>query len=236
MTQKKQKSPLEVLLGKLLKEVQSKITLAEKNKTKSIRSPIDQNLILQLSALNALDIYKNKPDLFNAYPEDYYPDDAKVLIEFFCFCVEEKKELPPELLNYFRDCFRNILKGGLSIERCLHLSGRPSKNPYLPPDYLDDFVVDVIENGFNLIEACKQSHMRGIDKSEKTILQHFKEFNIYLFDQWIVHQEAVNKKNIIDLNKDITKAQHQAIKKYFKSSISPPGYIKRVSNGALIKV
>ena len=236
MAQNRQKSALEVLIEKLLKEVQSKISFAEKNKTGDVRSPIDPELMLELTALNALDIYKNKPELFNSYPEDYYPDDAKVLIEFFCICVEQKKDIPPELLSYFRDCFRNILKGGLSIERCLHLSGRPSKNPYLPPDYLDNFVIDVIENGLNLIEACKQSHMRGVDKNEKTILQHFKEFNIYLFDQWIAHQEVVNKKNIMDLNKDVTKAQHQAIKKYFKSSISPPGYIKRVSNGALIKV
>jgi hypothetical protein len=223
MAQKKQKSSLEASIEKLLKEFQSK-------------TPIDPELKFQFSALNALDIYKNKPELFNAYPEDYYPDDAKVLIEYFCICVEQKKDLRPELLDYFRDCFRNILKGGLSTNRCLHLSGRPSKNPYLPPDYLDNFVIDIIDNGLNLTEACKQAHMRGVDKNEKTIMQHFKEFNIFLFDQWIDHQEANNKKIILDLKKDVTKTQYQAIKKHFKSSISAQGYIKRVSNGALIKV
>jgi hypothetical protein len=214
MAQNRHKSVLEILIEKLLKEVQSKISFAEKNKTGDIRSPIDPELMLELTALNALDIYKNKPELFNSYPEDYYPDDAKVLIEFFCICVEQKKDIPPELLSYFRDCFRNILKGALSIERCLHLSGRTLKNPYLPPDYLKEITSDILDRGCTLIKACKEAHLRGVLKDDKTIMQNFNEFRRYLLTDWMVGKE-INLKRKLSTT-DLTRHQIQAIKKYFK--------------------
>ena len=33
------------------------------------------------------------------------PEDAKVLMEHFCYCVEHNKEIPKPILEYLKDAF-----------------------------------------------------------------------------------------------------------------------------------
>jgi len=176
---------------------------------------LDHELLVEITAKYALDNYKNNPTLFNAYPEeDYYPNDAKILLEYFCLCVEKKKSMPPELLDYFKDCFKKILKGGQTFERCLNIVGRKQKNPYLPPDYLEDITSDILDKGYTLIKACKEAHSRGVSKDNKTIMQNFNKFRQPLLSDWMVGKE-INLKRKISTT-DLTYQQIQAIKKYFK--------------------
>ena len=59
------------------------------------KTKINPEILLELTAQNALYTYKNNPAHFNSYPdEDYYPNDAKILLEYFCFCIENQKEVP----------------------------------------------------------------------------------------------------------------------------------------------
>jgi hypothetical protein len=199
------------LLYKLRDELDSEIA----NHKDSKKIKINEELKLELHVKVALDIYKETPELFNSYPdESYYPNDALKMMEYFCLCVDKKKKLPPEMLEYFRDSFKKILKGGQSVERCLNIVGRKQKNPYLPPDYLEDITSDILDKGCTLIKACKEAHLRGVTKDDKTIMQNFNEFRQYLLMDWMVGKE-INLKRKLSTT-DLTLQQIQAINKYFK--------------------
>jgi hypothetical protein len=138
-------------------------------------------------------------------------------MEYFCLCVDKKKKLPPQMLEYFRDSFKKILNGGQSIERCLNIVGRKQKNPYIFPDYLEDITSDILDNGYSLTKACKEAHLRGITKDDKTIMQNFNEFRQYLLFDWMVGKEISLKRKLQTI--DLTSKQIQAIKKYFKTTL-----------------
>ena len=182
----------------------------------------DQNLHLEFRVYYALEIYKKNPEFFNSYPDDIKVHSGKEIMEFFCFCVNNQKEIPKELLEYFRDCFEKILKGGLTLDRCLNLKTRNKKNPYISPTYLQDITHDIMDRGISLTDACiAQKHKTKKDVT--TLINHFHEFSKYLLCDWLVHQEVVNKIKFTDLRKDLKKSQISAMKKYFKTSISEYG-------------
>lgn len=182
------------------------------------KTKINPEILLELTAQNALYTYKNNPAHFNSYPdEDYYPNDAKILLEYFCFCIENQKEVPEELLGYFKDCFKKILNGSQSIERCLNLVGRKVRNKFLAPDYLSELTSNILDKGISLTKACKEAQLSGVTKSDKTIMQDFNSYkNLLLFD-WMVGKEiSLNRKFYTT---DLTTQQHKAIKKYFKITL-----------------
>jgi hypothetical protein len=207
----KKNQTLLTLLYKLRDDLESAI--ANHKDTKKIQ--VNEELHLEFHVKMVLDIYKKTPELFNSYPdESYYPNDALKMMEYFCLCVDKKKKLPPEMLEYFRDSFKKILSGGQSIERCLNISGRKQKNPYLPPDYLEDITSDILDKGCTLIKAIKESHLRGVTKDEKTIRQNFNEFKQHLLTDWMLGKEIDLKRKLSTT--DLTHPQIQAIKKYYK--------------------
>jgi len=190
---------------------------------KAGKEPIrDQNLLLEFRVYYALEIYKKNPEFFNSYPEDIKIHSGKEIMEFFCFCVNNQKPIPEELLEYFRDCFEKILKGGLTLDRCLNLKTRNKKNPYITPIYLENITHDIMDKGMNLTDACKAQE-RKTKKDTTTLMNHFHEFSKFLICDWLVHQELINKIKFTNLRNDLKKFQIEAMEKYFKTSISEDG-------------
>jgi hypothetical protein len=184
----------------------------------------DKNLSLKMRALIALHNYRNSPESFNSYPEEMCKDDASLLMEYFCESVNNKKPILNEALEYFRDCFENVLKDAHSLERCFNFTKRNKKNPDMPPEYLNEMTHDIMDKGINLNEACIiQKNKTGI--KVKTLNQHFNEFAETLFDSWLIHQVLVKKKIYRDFRKELKVHQITAIKKYFKYTISDNGLI-----------
>ena len=158
----------------------------------------DKNLSLKMRALIALHNYRNSPESFNSYPEEMCKDDASLLMEYYCESVNNQKPILKEVLEYFRDCFENVLKDTHSLERCFNFTKRNKKNPDMPPEYLHEITRDIMDKGCNLKDAClAQERKTGLD--EKTLNQHFNEFSETLIDSWFIHQIVVNKKIYIDL-------------------------------------
>ncbi len=202
--------------------------LTEKKKKRWLASESkfagDKNVSLRMRALMALHIYKNNPDFFNSYPEEMQKDDAAVLMEYFCDCINNKKPLENEILEYFRDCFENVLKQAYSLDRSFNFIKRNKKNLHAPPEYLIEMTHDIMDKGTNLNEACiAQKNKTGI--KVKTLNQHFNLFAQTLFDNWLNHQIIVNKKIYKDFRKDFKQHQITAIKKYFKYRISDNGLV-----------
>jgi len=207
----KKNQTLLALLYKLRDDLENAI--ANHKDTKKIQ--VNEELQLEFHVKMVLDTYKKTPELFNSYPdESYYPNDALKIMEYFCLCVDKKKKLPPEMLEYFRDSFKKILKGGQSLERCLNIVGRKQKNPYLHPDYLEDITSDILDKGYSLTQACKEAHLRGVTKDDKTIMQNFNEFSKSLLIDWMLGKEITLKRKL--QSTDLDSKQIQAIKKYYK--------------------
>ena len=184
----------------------------------------DKNVSLKMRALMALHIYRNNPEFFNSYPEEMHKDDATLLMEYFCDCVNNNKPLEKEALEYFRDCFENVVKDTYSLDRCFNFIKRNKKNPHMPPDYLHEMTHDIMDKGINLNDACIiQKNKTGI--KVKTLNQHFNEFAETLFDSWLMHQVLVKKKTYRDFRKELKQHQITAIKKYFKYTISDNGLV-----------
>ena len=212
----KNKQALLTLLNKLKDEIDNAIANHKDNK----KVKVNEELQLEFHVKMVLDIYKETPELFNSYPDEkYYPNDALKIMEYFCLCVDKKKKLPPGMLEYFRDSFKKILRGGQSLERCLNIVGRKQKNPYLHPDYLEDITSDILDKGYSLTRACKEAHLRGVSKDDKTIMQNFNEFSKPLLIDWMLGKEISLKRKL--LSTDLTNKQIQAIEKYFKTTFPP---------------
>ena len=185
----------------LYKRLCDEINKAIQEEESGKKPQMDENLLLEYRVHYALDIYKNNPEFFNSYPDDINVNSGKEIMEYFCFCVDNQKEIPKELLEYFRDCFKKILKGGLTLDRSLNLKTRNKKNPYISPTYLQDITHDIMDRGISLTDACiAQKHKTKKDVT--TLINHFHEFSKYLLCDWLVHQEVVNKIKFTDLRKD----------------------------------
>jgi hypothetical protein len=200
---KKKRDELQDLLWKKIEE----------NKGKE--PPIDHIFGVTMHAYHALQSYRTNPELFNVYPEEYSINEAKLLLEFFCICVNTKQEIPDELNEYLRDSFEKILQGNLSIERCLNLVGRTEKNPYLAPTYLKDITNDIMNKGYTLIDSCREKSSKT-GKNYKTLMQHFNEYSETLLYEWFLMQEIKGKKIKYD---DLKVTQKNAIKKYFDNHV-----------------
>jgi hypothetical protein len=200
-----------------LKDKNNKRWLAKQSKFTG-----DKNLSLKIRALIALHNYRNSPESFNSYPEEMCKDDASLLMEYFCESVNNQKPILNEALEYFRDCFENVLKDAQSLERCFNFTKRNKKNPNMPPEYLHEITRDIMDKGCNLKDAClAQEHKTGLD--QKTLNQHFNKFSETLIDSWFIHQIVVNKKIYRDLRAELKKDQITSLKKYFKYKISDTG-------------
>lgn len=193
---------------------------------KRFEGNIDKNLMLEWVVHVGLETYNKTPEIFNSFPdEEYYPDSARAMLEYYCYCINNKKEIPDGLLEYFRDCFTKILKGGLTTDACLNLVGRKQKHPFLYPDYLDDITRDILDNEHDLTTACKEAQLRGVDKEVKYLMQQLNEYSLYCLQNWFVHQNVVNKVKFTNLNKDLTDKQRKALRKYFDIGITEQGGI-----------
>ena len=198
---------------------------------KKFEGNIDKNLMLEWIVHVGLETYNKTPEIFNSFPdEEYYPDSARAMLEYYCYCINNKKEIPEGLLEYFRDCFAKILKGGLTTDACLNLVGRKQKHPFLYPDYLDDITRDILDNEYDLTKACKEAQLRGVDKEVKYLMQQLKEYSLYCLQNWFVHQNVVNKIKFTNLNNDLTDKQRKALRKYFDIGVTKEGGIIALKN------
>lgn len=213
------------LLNRMSTDLKKSIEIAKKNGGK-LDTALDKNLMLEFTAIMGLDTYKNNPDTFNSFPdEEYYPDVARIILEYFCYCINNKKEVPTELQEYLRDCFSKILKGGSTIEASMNLVGRKRKNPFLYPDYLDDITSDILGKGYSLTKACKEAQIRGVDKEVKYLMQQLKEYSIYCLNDWFLNQKVVNKIKFNNLYIDLTDKQKKSLNKYFDIEITKEGKV-----------
>jgi hypothetical protein len=206
----------------LYKRLCDEINKAIQEEESGKKPQMDKNLLLEYRVHYALDIYKNNPEFFNSYPDDIDVNSGKEIMEYFCICVDNQEKIPKELLEYFRDCFQKILKGGLTLNRCLNLTIRNKKNPYIAPEYLKDITHDIMNRGVSLTDACIAQEYKT-KKDVTTLMNHFNEFSKFLISNWFVHQTIVNKIKFADLRKDLKKWQIKALKDYFKTAISEDG-------------
>lgn len=176
---------------------------------------VSYELGLTMQAYRALHEYKINPKLFNVYPEGIEVDDARILLKFFCFCVNNNQEIPQELNDYLRDAFEKILKGNLSYERCLNFAGRKEKHPYHAPEYLREITDDILNKGLTLSESCKEKQIRT-GKNYKTLMQHFGEYYETLLYGWFFFHEMNGKKVTYA---HLKAYQKKAIKKYFLNQV-----------------
>lgn len=163
--------------------------------------------------------YHKFPKTFNNHQtsNDYYFDEAKLMMEKFCEYVENKKDIPDQLNIYFKDCFLKVLKGGQSLERCFNFSGRKELNPYEFPDFLENVFSNIMEKEMSFTNAyitCQTDD--AIDKDEKTIGNLLHKYSSQLFDNWLY-------KNIdkIKTHDDLTIWQKDKLKNSFKIDIEP---------------
>jgi hypothetical protein len=66
---------------------------------------------------------------WNARDGTATPDDAKRLLEYFCYCFDNEKPLPFYLLYHLKDAFSSYLRGDKLLEAALGLKrkrGRPN--------------------------------------------------------------------------------------------------------------
>jgi hypothetical protein len=221
------------LLEKVQRESQRMIKEIKEAKKlgKKFEGNLDKNLMLEFVVHVGLDTYKRTPETFNSFPEgDYYPDIARSMLEYFCFCINNQKEVPSELLEYFRDCFAKILKGGLTTDACLNLVGRKKRHPFLYPDYLDDVTSDILDKEYDLTKACKEAQTRGIDKEVKYLMQQFKQYSIYCLQHWFLHKRVTKKLQFNNLNTELTEKQKKALLKYFDIGVTEEGGIIALKN------
>lgn len=176
---------------------------------------IPYELGLTMHAYHALAQYKINPEYFNLYPEGVEVNDARMLLKFFCYCVNNNQEIPKELNEYLRDAFEKILEGNLTYDRCLNLVGRKEKHPYLAPEYLKEITEDILNKGLTLSESCKEKQIKT-GKNYKTLMQHFGEYSETLLYGWFFFQEMNDKKITYE---DLKSYQKKAIKKYFLNQI-----------------
>ena len=176
---------------------------------------ISHELRLTMQAYHALKQYKINPEYFNIYPEGIEIDDARMLLKFFCYCVNNDQEVPKELNEYLRDAFEKILEGNLTYDRCLNLVGRKEKHPYHPPEYLKEITEDILNKGITLSESCKEKQIKT-GKNYKTLMQYFGEYSETLLYGWFFYQEMKGKKITY---KHLKAYQKKAIKKYFLDQV-----------------
>jgi len=176
---------------------------------------VSYELAVTMRAYHALSEYKINPELFNVYPEGFEIDDAKMLLNFFCYCVNNNRDIPEELNEYLKDAFEKILKGNLSYDRCLNLAGRKEKHPYHPPEYLKEITEDILNKGLTLSESCKEKQIKT-GKNYKTLMQHFGEYSETLLYGWFFFQEMNGKRITYEQLKSY---QKKAIQKYFNNQV-----------------
>ena len=90
------------------------------------------------------------------------PDEARLVLEYFCTQFEMQETVPPWLLTHLRDCFKSYLSGDRTIHSSLGLSrprrGRP-KNAETNPNRTREIAASVLEHrvaGLSLQDAASK--------------------------------------------------------------------------------
>lgn len=178
----------------LIEEVEKKNSIKAKKKLVDIENEITKQKpkfekIMQKERINhILHEYKFNPINFNNHhPEnEYWGNDAEMLLQFFCDSVSNNNSISPDLLNYLRDCVQKYLSGGLSLERCFNLVGRKPQNPIEYPDYLEDIFSDILDRKLTFTKAFKESQKRGVDKSEKRMSNQLHDYAHLVLQDWLL--------------------------------------------------
>lgn len=178
----------------LMIEAEEKNSIKAKKKLLDIENEIKKDKpkfekILQKERIDLiLHNYKyNHINFNNHHPEnEYWGNDAEILLQFFCDSVSNKNAISPDLLDYLRDCLQKYLSGGLSLERCFNLVGRKTQNPFEYPDYLEDILSDILDKKLTFTNAFKESQKRGIDKSEKRMSNQLHDYAHLVLQDWLL--------------------------------------------------
>jgi hypothetical protein len=144
------------------------------------------------------------------------PQDAKIILEHFCYCVENKKPIPEPILEFLKDSFAEYLFDDKTLEASLKLKknvGRtkiPGANEWPGFDYVF-WIVEYMMEGFNkekslLIVENKLKESGKIVKLQ-TLRDHFNEFKHNALQDFISYKKHYSE--------ELTEAQHQVIKDYF---------------------
>jgi hypothetical protein len=158
-------------------------------------------------------------DLFLDNLHSYWacPEDAKVLMEHFCWCVEHNQEIPKPILGYLQDAFAEFLYDNKTLEASFKLRkkpGRPkapSPDIYPGPDYVS-WILEKIVGGKNKEEALSETlellNLKDKDKYEfSTIRDHFELYKDRALSEFLYMKSHYEE--------DLTELEIQQIKKYF---------------------
>jgi hypothetical protein len=112
------------------------------------------------------------------------PEDVKVIMNCYCYCVENKKFIPKEILEFFHGSFTSFLLDNAKLESALMLKGKkgrpklppPSEYP-LAPDYIDRMLTYILD-GYSKDKALQvvinDWKSKGKNLAAQTINDHYK--------------------------------------------------------------
>ncbi len=143
-------------------------------------------------------------------------EHAKIILEHYCYCVENKKPIPEPILEFLKDSFAEYLFDGKTLEASLRLKKNVGRTKIPGPDEWDGFdyvlwIVEYMMEGFNkekslLIVENKLKESGKIVKLQ-TLRDHFNEFKHNALQDFISYKKHYGE--------ELTEAQHQVIKDYF---------------------
>ena len=145
------------------------------------------------------------------------PEDAKVLMEHFCYCVEHKKEIPQPILEYLKDAFAEFIFDDKTLEASFKLRKKPGR-PQMPspdiypgPNYIL-WILEKIVSGKSMEKALSETaellNIKDKDKYEpSTIRDHFNLYKDNALSQWLMFKAHYEQ--------ELTPLEIQQIKKYF---------------------
>ena len=161
-------------------------------------------------------------DFFLTNLQSYWssPEDAKVLMEHFCYCVEHNKEIPKPILEYLKDAFTDFIYDNKTLEASFKLKKKPGRSELPGPDIYpgDNYVFWILEHilaGKNQEQAMNDT-LEALnaplnDESEhyhlSTIRDHFKLYKDNALRAWLSMKAHYEQ--------ELTSLELQQIKEYF---------------------
>lgn len=144
------------------------------------------------------------------------PLDAKIILEHYCYCVENKKPIPEPILEFLKDSFAEYLFDDKTLEASLKLKKNVGRTKIPGPDEWPGFdyvlwIVEYMMEGFNkeksLLLVENKLKESGKPIKLQTLRDHFDLFKYNALRDFISCKEHYDQ--------ELTEAQHQVIKDYF---------------------
>ena len=150
-------------------------------------------------------------------------EDVKDLMEHFCYCVENNKQIPKPILQYLQDSFSRYLFDQQTLETAFKITSSKGRKELPPPELwpnAPDCVVSTVSyilDGY-LKDKAKMAVIndwatKGKNLRKSTLDDHFKKYAGNALSLIAFEREH--------LNQAFTESEKQQIHKYFNSDFTP---------------